>query len=78
MKKFVLPLVAAAVLFSVGPARAFSPPPKWYPGDPDRKGDTDPTGVPEPSGFVQLAAGLFVLGGLALASRRGVASSQAE
>jgi MYXO-CTERM domain-containing protein len=31
---------------------------------------TDPTPAPEPSGFVQLAAGLFVLGGLALAGRK--------
>jgi hypothetical protein len=31
--------------------------------------------VPEPSSFVQLAAGLFVLGGLALFARKRVSSS---
>ena len=34
--------------------------------------------VPEPSGFVQLAAGLFVLGGLALFARKRVSSEEAE
>jgi hypothetical protein len=34
--------------------------------------------VPEPSGFVQLAAGLFVLGGLALVARKRVSSEEAE
>jgi hypothetical protein len=34
--------------------------------------------VPEPSGFVQLAAGLFVLGGLALVARKRVSSDEAE
>jgi len=34
--------------------------------------------VPEPGGFVQLAAGLFVLGGLALFARKRVSSEEAE
>jgi MYXO-CTERM domain-containing protein len=34
--------------------------------------------VPEPSGFVQVAAGLFVLGGLALVARKRVSSTDAE
>jgi hypothetical protein len=34
--------------------------------------------VPEPSSFVQLAAGLFVLGGLALVARKRVSSTDAE
>jgi MYXO-CTERM domain-containing protein len=60
MRKVVLALAVAVVMFSVAPARAFCPPPV----------STDPTPAPEPSGFVQLAAGLFVLGGLALAGRK--------
>jgi hypothetical protein len=34
--------------------------------------------VPEPSSFVQLAAGLFVLGGLALFARKRVSSTDTE
>jgi hypothetical protein len=34
--------------------------------------------VPEPSSFVQLAAGLFVLGGLALVSRKRVFREDAD
>jgi MYXO-CTERM domain-containing protein len=34
--------------------------------------------VPEPSSFVQLAAGLFVLGGLALVARKRVSRNEAE
>jgi hypothetical protein len=34
--------------------------------------------VPEPSGFVQLAAGLFVLGGLALVARKRVSRDEVE
>jgi hypothetical protein len=34
--------------------------------------------VPEPSSFVQVAAGLFVLGGLALFARKRVSSADAE
>ena len=34
--------------------------------------------VPEPSGFVQLAAGLFVLGGLALVARKRLSGDEAE
>ena len=34
--------------------------------------------VPEPSSFVQLAAGLFVLGGLALVARKRVSSDEAK
>ena len=34
--------------------------------------------VPEPSSFVQLAAGLFVLGGLALFARKRFSSEEAE
>jgi hypothetical protein len=34
--------------------------------------------VPEPSSFVQLAAGLFVLGGLALFARKRISSDEAD
>jgi MYXO-CTERM domain-containing protein len=34
--------------------------------------------APEPSSFVQLAAGLIVLGGLALVARKRVSSTDAE
>jgi protein-S-isoprenylcysteine O-methyltransferase Ste14 len=34
--------------------------------------------VPEPSSFVQLAAGLFVLGGLALFARKRVSSTDTK
>jgi MYXO-CTERM domain-containing protein len=34
--------------------------------------------VPEPSSFVQLAAGLFVLGGLAFVARRRMSRNEAE
>jgi hypothetical protein len=34
--------------------------------------------VPEPSSFVQLAAGLFVLGGLTLFARKRVSSTDTE
>jgi predicted transporter len=37
-----------------------------------------PGTVPEPSSFVQLAAGLFVLGGLALVARKRISSTDAE
>jgi hypothetical protein len=36
------------------------------------------TNVPEPSSFVQLAAGLFVLGGLALVARKRMPGNEAE
>jgi hypothetical protein len=39
---------------------------------------TPPALLPEPSSFVQLAAGLFVLGGLALFARKRVSSADAE
>jgi len=34
--------------------------------------------VPEPSSFVQLAAGLFVLGGLALVARKRMSRNEAK
>jgi len=34
--------------------------------------------VPEPSSFVQVAAGLFVLGGLALFARKRISSDEAD
>jgi len=34
--------------------------------------------VPEPGSFVQLAAGLFVLGGLVLVARKRISSEEAE
>jgi hypothetical protein len=34
--------------------------------------------VPEPSSFVQLAAGLFVLGGLAFVARKRMSRNEAE
>ena len=34
--------------------------------------------VPEPSSFVQLAAGLFVVGGLALFTRKGFSKDKAK
>jgi MYXO-CTERM domain-containing protein len=37
-----------------------------------------PAPVPEPSSFVQLAAGLFVLGGLALVARKRTSRNEAE
>jgi predicted transporter len=37
-----------------------------------------PAVVPEPSSFVQLAAGLFVLGGLALVARKRMSRNEAE
>jgi hypothetical protein len=37
-----------------------------------------PLPAPEPSSFVQLAAGLFVLGGLALFARKRISSDEAD
>jgi hypothetical protein len=67
MKKLVLVLAVAGALVSVSPARAFTPPPNCYPGT-SCKNTPDP--VPEPGSFMQLAAGLLVLGGLGIVARK--------
>jgi MYXO-CTERM domain-containing protein len=68
MKRTVLAFAASLALVSVVPARAFTPPPRYYPGD---KGTANvPSSVPEPGTFGELAVGLIALGGLAFVARK--------
>ena len=78
MKKLVLVLAIAAAVAGSAPVWAGENPPKCYDWKTDCKDDDDPKPVPEPSGFVQLGAGLFVLGGLALAARKRFSGSEVE
>ncbi len=62
MKKLVLAMATVGALVSAAPAFAVGP----------------AAVAPEPSSFVQLAAGLFVLGGLALVARNRFSKSDVK
>jgi|HubBroStandDraft_1064217.scaffolds.fasta_scaffold780290_1 hypothetical protein len=66
MKRLALILVVAGALVSASPARAFTPPPNCFPG---ATCNNNPDPVPEPGSFLQLAAGLLVLGGFGIFAR---------